>query len=149
MFYSLLLLLHVLAAIIGIGVTFAFPVISTMPQNLSQLKHTLVLMKRLEKYPQIGGAILIITGFIMGYLSPSYFKEIWFVGSIVLYIIVEFLIYVVIGAKMKKVMPVVMDSKGEEIPKEYKAVAKATTPIHMVVTLLAILIIVLMSVKPF
>lgn len=149
LFYSILVLIHVLAAIIGIGVTFAFPVISNMAKNLSQLKHTLGLLKKLELYPKIGGGILIVTGLIMGFITPAYFKEIWFVGSIVLYIIIELLIYVVIGSKMKKVVPVVMSSDGEEIPEEYMAVSKSTAPIHMLATLLAIIIIILMSAKPF
>lgn len=149
MFYSILLIIHVLAAIIGIGATFAFPVISNSARNLPQLKHTLDLLKRLESFPKIGGALLIITGIIMGFLTPAYFKEIWFVGSIILYIVVEFLIYVVIGLKMKKVVPLVMSSEGDEIPNEYMAVAKSTAPLHMVVTLLAVVIIIFMSVKSF
>jgi len=149
LFYSLLVLIHVLAAIIGIGVTFAFPVISNMAKNLSQLKHTLELLKKLELYPKIGGGILIITGLIMGFITPAYFKEIWFVGSIVLYLIIEILIYVVIGSKMKMIVPVVMSAEGEEIPEEYLVVAKSTAPVHMLATLLAIIIIIFMAAKPF
>ncbi|WP_428911703.1 DUF2269 family protein [Niallia sp. Krafla_26] len=149
MLYTILLLIHVLAAIIGIGATFAFPVISNSAKNLPQLKHILVLVKKLELYPKIGGALLIITGLMMGFISPGYFKEIWFMGSIALYIIIEILIYGVIGSKMKKIVPVVMTSVGEKIPEEYQLVAKSTAPIHMVASLLAIVIIILMSVKPF
>jgi uncharacterized membrane protein len=147
--YTILLLIHVLAAIIGIGATFAFPVISNAPKNLPQLKLTLGLMKKLELYPKIGGVFLIVTGLIMGYLTPAYFKEIWFTGSIVLYIIIEILIYGVIGPKMKKVVPIVMNADGENIPEEYNVVAKSTAPIHMIASLLAIVIIVFMSAKPF
>jgi uncharacterized membrane protein len=147
--YSILLLIHVLAAIIGIGATFAFPVISNVPKNLSQLKLILGLMKKLELYPKIGGVLLIVTGLIMGFLTPAYFKEVWFTGSIALYIIIEILIYGVIGPKMKKVVPIVMAADGENIPDEYNTVAKATAPIHMVASLLAVVIIVFMSAKPF
>jgi uncharacterized membrane protein len=147
--YTILLLIHVLAAIIGIGATFAFPVISNAPKNLPQLKLTLGLMKKLELYPKIGGVFLIVTGLIMGYLTPAYFKEIWFTGSIALYIIIEILIYGVIGPKMKKVVPIVMNADGENIPEEYNVVAKSTAPIHMIASLLAIVIIVFMSAKPF
>ncbi len=138
-----------MAAIIGIGVTFAFPVISNMAKNLSQLKHTLRLLKKLALYPKIGGGILVVTGLIMGFITPAYFKEIWFVGSIVLYIIIELFIYVVIGSRMKAIVPVVMSSEGNEIPEEYIAASKSTGPIHMLATLLAIIIIILMSAKPF
>ncbi len=147
--YSILLLIHVLAAIIGLGVTFAFPVIANSAKNLQELKHTLTLMKRLEKFPQIGGVLLLVTGLTMGIITPTYFTKVWFVGSIALYILIESLIYFVIGSKMKKVVPLVMSAEGEEIPYEYEVVAKSTAPIHMVTIIGGLIIIVLMSAKPF
>ena len=149
MLYSILLLIHVLSAIIGLGVTFAFPVIANSAKNLSQLKHTLGLMKRLEKFPQIGGVFLLVTGLIMGIITPTYFTKVWFVGSIVLYLLIEGLIYFVIGPKMKKVVPLVMSAEGEKIPEEYEVVAKSTAPIHLFTIIGGIMIIVLMSAKPF
>jgi hypothetical protein len=149
LFYSILLLVHVLAAIIGIGATFAFPVISNAPKNLTQLKLILDLMKKLEIYPKVGGIFLIVTGLLMGFMTPAYFREFWFTGSIALYIIIEVLIYGIIGPKMKKVVLIVMSADGESIPEEYHAAAKATAPIHMVASLLAVMIIIFMSAKPF
>ncbi len=70
-------------------------------------------------------------------------------ASIVLFILIESLIYFVIGSKMKKVVPLVMSAEGEEIPYEYKVVAKSTAPIHLVTIIGGIIIIVLMSAKPF
>lgn len=149
MFYTFLVLIHVLAAIIGVGATFVFPVLMSSPKNLTQLKFTLGILKKMELYPKIGGAFLLLTGFIMGFLSPSYFKEIWFSGSIVLYIVIQIFIIGIVDRKLKAVLPLVMEAEGEEIPNEYNNFSKSTQPIHMVVHFLAISIIVLMSARPF
>ncbi|MFY3790131.1 DUF2269 family protein [Ureibacillus sp. MALMAid1270] len=147
--YSLLVLVHVLSAIIGIGATFLFPVLTTSAKNLTQLKYTLALMKKAENYPKVGGIFLILSGLIMGFLNPTYFTKIWFTGSLVLYVVVEILIYAIANRKMMKVIPVVMAANGEEIPNEYKVVEKTTQPIHMIASLIGIIIIVLMVLKPF
>lgn len=149
MFYSFLVLIHVLVAIIGVGATFVFPVLTISAKTLPQLKLTLTLLKKLELYPKIGGVFLLLTGFIMGFMFPSYFKEIWFTGSLVLYFVIQVLIIGIVDRKLKMVMPLVMKAEGKEIPNEYNDFAKATQPIHMVVHMLAIIIIILMSVKPF
>lgn len=147
--YSLLVLVHVLSAIIGIGATFLFPVLTSSAKNLTQLKYTLTLMKKAEYYPKVGGIFLILSGLIMGYMNPTYFTKIWFTGSLALYVVVEILIYGIANRKMTKVIPIVMAASGEEIPKEYKEAEKTSQPIHMIASLIAIIIIVLMVLKPF
>lgn len=149
MFYNFLLLVHVLAAIIGVGAAFAFPVIMSAFTNVSQLKFTLGIMKKLDLFPKIGGLILLITGLIMGFMSPTYFTHVWFTGSLVLYIIIESLMIGVVDRKLKPVVPIVMNAEGGEIPNEFKDFSKATAPIQMTVHGLALIIIILMSVKPF
>ena len=147
--YSLLVLIHVLAAIIGIGATFVFPVLMASVKNLTQLKYTLTLMKKAELYPKIGGVFLLLSGLIMGFINPVYFTKVWFTGSLVLYVVIEILIYGIANRKMKKVVPLVMAATGEEIPHEYKEAEKVSQPIHMIASLIAIVIIVLMTLKPF
>ena len=149
MFYALLLLIHVLAAIIGVGASFIFPILMSAFQNLSQLKFILGIMKKLELYPKIGGVVLLVTGFIMGFMSPTYFTHVWFTGSLVLYIIIETLMIGIVDRKLKPVVPIVMNAEGEEIPNEFKDFSKSTTSIQMLVHVLALIIITLMTVKPF
>lgn len=147
--YSLLVLIHVLAAIIGIGATYLFPVLMASVKNLTQLKYTLTLMKKAELYPKIGGLFLIMSGLVMGIINPVYFTKVWFTGSLVLYVVVELLIYGIANRKMMQVAPIVMAAKGEEIPNEYKEAEKISQPIHMIASLIGIIIIVLMMLKPF
>ncbi len=147
--YSILVLIHVLAAIIGIGATFLFPVLMASVKNLSQLKYTMTVMKKAELYPKIGGIFLILSGLIMGFMNPVYFTKVWFTGSLVLYVVIEILIYGIANRKMMQVAPIVMAANGEEIPNEYKEAEKTSQPIHMIASLIAIVIIVLMTLKPF
>ena len=148
--YSILLLIHVLAAIIGLGVTFAFPVIANSAKNLPQLKQTLTLMKRLEKFPQIGGVLFTIGNRAYhGNHNTNLFHKSLVRGLNCIIYFNPKVDYFVIGSKMKKVVPLVMSAEGEEIPYEYKVVAKSTAPIHLVTIIGGIIIIVLMSAKPF
>lgn len=149
MIYNFLLLIHVLAAIIGVGAAFAFPIIMSAFKNLSQLKFTLGIMKKLDLLPKVGGLILLITGLIMGFMNPTYFTNVWFTGSLVLYIIIETLMIGIVDRKLKPVVPIVMNAEGEEIPNEFEDFSKATAPIQMTVHGLALIIIILMTVKPF
>ena len=55
----------------------------------------------------------------------------------------------IVDRKLKPVVPIVMNAEGEEIPNEFKDFSKSTTSIQMIVHVLAIIIIILMSVKPF
>jgi uncharacterized membrane protein len=147
--YSFLVLVHVLSAIIGVGATFVFPVLAVSAKNLPQLQFTLNLQKKMNLYPKVGGIFLLLSGLILGFMNPDYFQEIWYTGSLALYIIIEILIIGIVDRKFRTVLPKVIEAKGEEIPDEYNEFAKSTGPIHLVVHIMAIIIIVLMSVKPF
>jgi uncharacterized membrane protein len=91
---NILVLVHVLSAIIGIGPVFFGHVLLRKGQTLNQLKSSLALSKLLEMFPKILGSLAVVTGILLAWLGDYGFKALWIYGGIVLYVIIQ---VVVIG----------------------------------------------------
>ena len=101
---DVLLLVHVLSAIIGIGPTFFAHVLTRPNMSVEQLKVTTVLYKRLELFPKIGGSIAVLTGFLLFYLGDyGSFTQVWIFGSIILYVLVQIIFIVFITPVYKNI----------------------------------------------
>ncbi|TMU84820.1 DUF2269 family protein [Bacillus sp. BHET2] len=89
---DVLLLVHVLSAIIGIGPTFFAHVLTRPNMSVEQLKVITGLYKRLELFPKIGGSIAVLTGFLLFYLGDyGSITQVWIFGSITLYVLIQFI----------------------------------------------------------
>lgn len=85
-----LILIHVLSAIIGVGPTFFGHVLLRKKQSYEELKNSLIVSKKLEYFPKIGGTIAVITGFILFYVGNyGSFMQLWLIGSLVLYVLIQ------------------------------------------------------------
>jgi hypothetical protein len=146
--YQIIVTIHVFAAIIGIGPTFVFPVITNFAKNNDQLKWSYQITNVASKFPKVGGITLIVTGLIMGWIVPSWFEQFWFDASIGLFIIIEIIVIGIIPKKMKGLVGYVFSQQSGEISEEYKQMVKKVVPFHSAVHILTILIIILMVVKP-
>ena len=107
-------------------------------------------MKKLELFPKVGRNYTINNGVSLWDLCLQHISHhVWFTGSLVLYIIIETLMIGIVDRKLKPVVPIVMNAEGEEIPNEFKDFSKSTASAQIIVHVLALIIITLMTVKPF
>ena len=101
---KLLLLLHVLSAIIGIGPTFFIHVLIRPNKTIEELQVTMKLMKGLELFPKIGGSIAVLSGFVLFWIGDyGTFTQIWLAGSLLLYIIIQILVIGLITPRTNRV----------------------------------------------
>ncbi|QCJ42879.1 DUF2269 family protein [Bacillus sp. S3] len=147
--YTFILLIHIVAAVVGLGATFGMPVLMGKVKNVSQAKFALLVSQGTEKLAKIGSITLLITGIIMAIIHPELFKEIWYIASIVIYIAVQPIAAGILPKKAKLQIEVLEKHQGEELPEEYKKLAKQAIPLNNILHMAAILLIILMTIKPF
>jgi hypothetical protein len=146
---GILIVLHVLAAIVGIGPAFVLPVLGKSAKSGSQLRFVFSLIEKVNKFPKIGGITLLVTGILLMIVSKTGFSLMWLNLSLLLFIIIEVIIIGFVEPRMKKVAKLVMSSQGDTIPTGFADSMKGIAPLEGTVHLLTLLIIILMVVKPF
>jgi hypothetical protein len=147
--YGGFVLIHVLAAVIGMGPSFIFPIISsfgTTKQSLQLINH---IIEKSEKVVTIGSIVLLLTGLGMGALNTDLFTQIWYIASIILFFIALYLAVGFSGKRTKKAVALLDNHQGEDIPSEVLALNKTVGIAGMGSAIIAIVMIFLMSVKPF
>jgi uncharacterized membrane protein len=147
-FYGILIVLHVLAAIVGIGPAFILPVLGRSAKSGSQLRFVFGIIQKINKFPKIGGITLIVTGILLMIVGKFGFSVLWLNFSLLLFVIIEIIIIGFIEPQMRKVAQIVMSSQGEEFPDGFELSMKKVVPLERTVHLLTVIIIILMVVKP-
>lgn len=147
--YGLFVVLHVLAAVAGMGSIFAFPLIRQSAATASQLRYALALIQKLEHLPALGGAAIIVTGIVLMILSGAGLSLMWLNLSILLVIVMVVLLTGFIEPQIRAVTRLVLASQGEQIPAEYIRSIRKTVPFERVVQAITVAVIVLMVLKPF
>lgn len=74
-FYQILILVHVLSAILGLGPGFIMIYVVTRASTMTELRHAYLIRNRLHIFVMIGGTILLLTGLAMGILNPYWFRQ--------------------------------------------------------------------------
>lgn len=148
-FYTFLLVLHIVAAVVGLGATFAMPALMTTVRTVSQAKFALNVSEKIEKFAKTGSISLLVTGIVMAIIHPYLFKEIWYIASLVIYVGVQPIAAGMLPKKAKLQMEALEGVNGDELPKEYLRLAKESAPLNNILHVAAIVLIVLMTVKPF
>ena len=85
-FYGILLLIHILGAICGIGAQFAQPFILKNPKTVKQAEFAHHVNHGVDKLVVIGTFTLLISGLIMGILNTHLFTQGWYIISLILFI---------------------------------------------------------------
>ncbi|RJR05568.1 DUF2269 family protein [Candidatus Parcubacteria bacterium] len=147
--YGLLLLIHIIAAVVGLGSTFAMPVLMSTAKTVTQAKFSHSVAGGIEKFAKIGSITLLLTGIAMGAVSPYLFKEIWFIASLVIYVLVQPIVAGILPKKNNLQIQILEKANGEELPTEYQQISKQLIPINNIVHISAIILIILMTIKPF
>jgi uncharacterized membrane protein len=148
-FYGVLVVLHVLSSIIGLGASFAMPVVTKFAKTASQAKYALELNAKIEILPKIGSLTLLITGLLLGFLETSLFTEIWYITSLIVYVLAQVLVIGIIPKKQRQMAEILAVHDGDELPDAYLTVDKEMDFNVYILNSLAVIIIILMVVKPF
>ncbi|MCC3375167.1 DUF2269 family protein [Cohnella sp. REN36] len=147
--YIYLLFVHLVAAVMGLGAAFGFPIVLKSAKTVSQAKFALALLHKLEMLPKIGSLLLLATGLWLGFLEPYLFEEVWFIGSIVLFLAAMVIVAGILPRKAKKQSELLASAQGEQLPSEYKAIAAQSARLESVTHAIAFILILLMVFKPF
>ncbi|WNB91683.1 DUF2269 family protein [Bacillus sp. NEB1478] len=147
--YGTVVLIHVIAAIIGLGASFAMPVVTKFAKTKSQAQFALDLNAKIETLPKIGSLALLFTGLILGYMNTALFTEVWYITSLVIYVVAQVLVIGIIPKKQKQMSEILVGHDGDDLPDDYRMIDKQTDPYIYLLHSLAVVIIILMVVKPF
>ncbi|RUS41933.1 DUF2269 family protein [Cohnella sp. AR92] len=147
--YTYVLFVHLVAAVMGLGAAFGFPIVAKSAKTVSQAKFVLNLLHKLEVLPKAGSILLLISGIVMGLLETWLFKEVWFIGSIVIYLAVQFIVAGMLPKNMKKQLAALEGVQGEELPEAYLVLGRQSAKLEGISHLAAFVLILLMVFKPF
>ncbi|PWV88446.1 putative integral membrane protein DUF2269 [Paenibacillus cellulosilyticus] len=151
--YLLLVVVHVMAAIIGIGPTYFSPVLLRSGQTTEQLRISFRLGAILELFPKIGGSLAVLSGIALVIIGDYQFKDVWIYCSLAIYVLIQMLVIGFAAPRQKKVFNWLFDQaaasqSSASPPGDYNALLSQVRTIHYVATLLGIALFVLMIVKP-
>ncbi|HIS29430.1 MAG TPA: DUF2269 family protein [Candidatus Avamphibacillus intestinigallinarum] len=148
--YQLLLIIHILSAIIGLGPGFVMIYLVTYAQTMEQLRYSYQLRHRIHIFVMIGGVGILVTGIWMGLLNPVLLSQGWYLLSLMLYLIALAMGPVVLkrlSAPIKHFLSKPAEYEG--IPQSYKQMANKLFFYERIEMIIFIMIIILMVWKPF
>ncbi|HLR70752.1 MAG TPA: DUF2269 family protein [Pseudogracilibacillus sp.] len=148
-FYDLLVIIHVFSAIIGLGPGFIMIYIVTKAKTMTELRQAYMIRSRIHIFVMIGGTLLLVTGIGMGLLKPYLFQQIWFISSLILFLIALGLGPAVLSPKSKPIKKLLKQYEGEKIPSDYYTLASELFFFERITNVIFLIIILLMITKPF
>ena len=148
-FYKILVVIHILSAILGLGPGFMLIQLVKKPKSLSELKNGFKSRKKIHIFVMIGGVLLLFTGLTMGFINPVWFKNFWYVSSLVLFIIALCIGPILLSPRSKKIKKLLKEHDGNEIPDAYWPLAKSLFFWERVENAIFLIIIILMILKPY
>ena len=152
--FSILLLLHVLASIIFIGnnITGVFwKVRADKTRNLDVISNSADALLRADyQFTLPSLVVLFITGIWMGGLTGwERFQEIWLGSSFVLLVIIALIWVVILSPKLRTLVRIAAEcAETGKLSQEYTAVSRIWAIWSGIVTLLPIIILILMVLRP-
>ena len=148
-FYQILVIIHIFAAIVGLGPGFIMTFIVTKASSMTELRHAYFLRNRVHIFVMIGGVLLFVTGMGMGMMNPSLFKQGWYIISLILFLMTLAAGPLVLKPISAPIKDILAGHKGEEIPSEYSKHAHRLFMCERVLNSIFLVIILLMILKPF
>jgi len=147
-----LVVIHVLAAIIGIGPTFFSPLLLRKGQTLGQARYSLALMSKLEFFPKILGSLAVVTGLLLAWLGDNYgFDLFWIYGSIAIYVIIQVIVIgflAPVGAKAAAIANASKEDPEQQAPADLNALIVKANKIHYSAMVFGVLLFLFMFFKP-
>lgn len=147
--YRLLVLIHILSAILGLGPGFMMIYIVTKAKTMTELRHVYSIRNRLHIFVMVGGSLLLITGLAMGAINPYLFRMGWYVTALTLFLIALGFGPVALSPRSKPIKALLKSYKDDDIPEEYYRLAGKLFFYERIENVIFLVIIVLMVLKPF
>lgn len=120
-----------------------------LPRTVTQAKFALAINEKIEKIAKPSSITLLLTGLILGALNRDLFTQGWFIASLVIYIAVQPLVAGILPKRAKQQVEILEKATSDELPEEFIAIGKQAAPINMIAHTAAVLLIILMTIKPF
>jgi uncharacterized membrane protein len=97
----------------------------------------------------IGGITLLVTGLLMGMMHTYLFHQIWYLISLILFLITLAAGPIVLKPISTPIKALLATYEGEEIPNSYYKMSKQLFLCERILNTIFLIIIVLMILKPF
>lgn len=147
--YNLLLFIHILSAILGVGPGFILITVVTKAATMTELRHAFHIRNRIHVLVMVGGALLLTSGLGMGLLRPYLFSQGWYVLSLLLFMIALALGPTILAKKSAPIKLLLKEHQGEGIPEAYNVLAIRLFFYERIELAILFIVIVLMILKPF
>ncbi|MHA6253280.1 DUF2269 domain-containing protein [Oceanobacillus sp. CAU 1775] len=150
-FYELLVFIHIFSAILGMGPGLVMTIVVTgsNPQNMTEVKHSFKVRNSLHIFTMVGGILLLVTGLLMGFLNTYLFTQVWYIASLILYLIALAMGPLILSPISKPLKQSFAEIEGEEIPEHYHIESKKLFRYEHLINIIFLTIITLMILKPF
>lgn len=147
--YGIIVLIHVLGAICGIGASFASPFLLNRAKTAKQAEFALHVNHAIDKIVVIGTFTLLITGLIMGALNTNLFTQGWYITSLILFVTILPVAGAIVPKKVAQQVEILKNHNGNELPDSYIKIKKQAAPYNRYTYLATVIIIIFMVTKPF
>jgi len=118
-FYRIIVLIHILSAIVGLGPGFVMIYIVSKAVTMTELRHAYLIRKRLHIFVMIGGTLLLLTGLTMGAMNHYLFHFGWYITSLTLFLIALAFGPMVLSPRSKPIKALLKSHTDDNIPGEY------------------------------
>jgi uncharacterized membrane protein len=147
--YSILVVIHIFSAIVGIGPGFILTTIVKSARTMEEIRHAFMLKTKVHVFVMIGGILVLVTGLAMGFIRPYLFNQGWYITSMLLYFLALALGPTLLKKYSYPIKQILQNKDRNDIPKEYFTHLNKLLKVEYVENTLLICIIILMILKPF
>jgi len=146
--YQLLVVIHVLSAILGMGPGFYLTFVASKAKNMTELRYAYSIRHRLHMFVMIGGFLLLASGLAMGLIRPALFSSFWYIASLALYLTALAFGPFVLKPLTKPIKTLLSEHQHDNIPPEYMKLAEKLFRYEWITNIIFFIIILLMITKP-
>lgn len=144
-----LVVIHVLAAILGLGPAYAFPFLLRKASSIQEMERNLSQVAYLEMFPKVFGTLAVLSGLALFFIgSYGSFGQIWIMGTLIVYALIEVLIIGFLNPEAKKLQSALSSQEKQERVASLEPMYARVRNLHAWAGVLGLLIFILMIVKP-
>lgn len=148
--YTALLVVHILSAILGVGPVFLFNMILSKAHTAEQLRYAHRIVNRLNRNANMSFVLILLTGLAMGWLNPWLFRMEWYIAALTLFFISGLYVITAVEPLLKQMSRIAAQTEDDcgDVPREHAAIFRKKQVRDRVSTIMALVIILLMVLKP-
>lgn len=147
---KLLILLHVLSAIIGIGPVFVTPVLLRQGQSALELRQALRIGHGIEIFPKVGGTIAVLSGLaLVIFGNYGSILQLWLIGALVIYILIQIVVIGLAAPVGKRLAGALQTGSGDgPLSSEQTSLLAQLRTRHLIAIGLGVVLFIFMILKP-